>query len=244
MNQMPHSAAAPRLTLGVVFDGDDTLWNTEQLYDDARALARGVVEKSGLDGAKWERRERVIDVENVDKLGFSTERFPTSCVQAYEDLCRKSSRAIDVNIVEDIRQAARSVFERDPVLAPGAREILTALRARGVKLALLTKGDHELQSRRMERSGLRELFDVIQIVPEKSPAIIRSVVATLGVDVGSAWMVGNSVRSDVLPAIKAGLRAVWIDAHVWEYERAFDPSGVEGVFSAARLAEIPSLIEP
>ena len=71
------SSAPSRPILGIVFDGDDTLWNTERLYDAARAKARHVVEKAGLDGARWEELERRIDVENVAHLGFSTERFPT-----------------------------------------------------------------------------------------------------------------------------------------------------------------------
>jgi putative hydrolase of the HAD superfamily len=94
----------------------------------------------------------------------------------------------------------------------------------------------------MERSGLRDLFDIVQIVPEKSPEIIRDLVAALGVDVGSAWMVGNSIRSDVLPAIDAGLRVVWISAHVWEYEQAYDQVATQGVVTASHLADIPALI--
>jgi putative hydrolase of the HAD superfamily len=231
-----------RAVLGVVFDGDDTLWSTEQLYDDARSRARSVVSESGLDGTTWEEWERRIDVQNVDRLGYSIDRFPSSCVEAYELLCRSTKRAVDAEIASRVREAARSVFERDPSLVSGARETLMALRESGVRLALLTKGDVQLQSRRIERSGLRELFDVIQIVPDKSPAIIREVVAALGVDVGSAWMVGNSMRSDVLPAIDAGLRVVQIPAHVWEYERTCDHIADDRVITTSRLADIPPLI--
>jgi putative hydrolase of the HAD superfamily len=239
---MAQRVCVPRVVLGVVFDGDDTLWSTEQLYDDARSRAGNVVAQSGLDSARWEECERRIDVQNVAKLGYSMERFPASCVQAYEELCRSTGRAVDAETSTRVRKAARSVFERDPQLVSGARETLIFLRAKGARLALLTKGDHELQLRRLQRSGLRDLFDVIRVVPEKSPAIIRDVVAALGVDVGCAWMVGNSIRSDVLPAIEAGLRAVWIDAHVWEYERASDEVAVDGVITASHLADIPAVI--
>jgi putative hydrolase of the HAD superfamily len=239
---MTHLARTPRMLFGVVFDGDDTLWSTEKLYDDARSRAREVVAESGADAAKWEERERRIDVQNVVKLGYSMERFPASCVQAYEELCQTTGRVVDFNIVNRVREAARSVFERDPPLISGARETLTFLRTKGVRLALLTKGDPELQARRIEHSGLRKFFDVIQIVPEKSPAVIRDIVAALGVDVDSAWMVGNSMRSDVLPAIEAGLRAVQIPAHVWEYERAYDHARPDRVITTSRLADVPALI--
>lgn len=239
---MAELRSASPVILGVIFDGDDTLWSTEQLYDDARARSRLIVSKSGLDGARWEERERLIDVHNVAKFGYSTERFPTSCVQAYEELSMSVGRASDPAIVEQIRKAAQSVFESDPPLVPGAKETLALLRAKGVRLALLTKGDHQLQSRRVDRSGLREFFDVIRIVPEKSARIIREVVSVLGVDVDSAWMVGNSMRSDVFPAMKAGLRAVQIPAHVWEYERIDDHIAADGVITTSHLADIPSLI--
>lgn len=229
-------------TVGVVFDGDDTLWSTEPLYDEARAKARHIVADSGLDGAAWEDLERRLDVENVVRLGYSTERFPMSCVEAYGRLCRGSGRRPDLILESRVREAARSVFERDPPVVPGARETLTVLRARGTRLALLTKGDAELQSRRIERSGLRDFFHVVQVVPHKSAATIRSVVGSLGVDVASAWMVGNSVRSDVLPALDAGLRAVWVNAHVWEYERAHDHLVDDRVITASNLAEIPAIV--
>lgn len=227
---------------GVVFDGDDTLWRTEELYDDARTRARQVVAAAGLDGARWEDLERRLDLSNVNLWGFSVQRFPGSCIQAYEEMCRARGWTPDADISKRVREAASAVFERDPVLAPGARETLADLRSRGVRLGLLTKGDPQLQRRRVDRSGLRDLFDVVQIVSDKSPAAIRDVVRSLGVDIRSAWMVGNSVRSDILPAIEAGLRAVWINAHVWEYERAYDHLADEEVVTVSSLVDIPSVI--
>ncbi len=242
MEQMASSEHAARETFGVIFDGDDTLWSTEQLYDDARSKARHIVTESGLDGVTWEKYERRIDVQNVAKFGFSTERFPTSCVQAYEELCKDVGCKPKPGLAEQIRWVASSVFQSNPPLVPGVRETLEFLRSKGAKLALLTKGDRLLQLRRMERSGLLDLFDVVEIVPEKSPDVIRHLVSSLGVKPESAWMVGNSIRSDVLPAIKAGLRAVWVKAHVWEYERALDEATGGHNTVAERLTDVPALI--
>jgi putative hydrolase of the HAD superfamily len=203
----------------VVFDGDDTLWSTEHLYDRARDHARELVAMAGLDADKWEKLERKIDVENVRHLGFSPERFPTSCVQAYEAVARDRSVEPDPRVRERVRLAASAVFRQDPQPIDGAKETLENLRARGVKLALLTKGDPGLQQRRVDRSGLANLFDVIHVVTDKPAAAFRDIVAELDVDPSETWSVGNSVRSDILPALEAGLRAVWIDAHVWEHER-------------------------
>ncbi|HYP99530.1 MAG TPA: HAD family hydrolase [Polyangiaceae bacterium] len=219
----------------VVFDGDDTLWKTEELYDSARAEARAIVSRAGLDGAKWEALERRLDLENVSTLGYSPDRFPRSCVQAYELSCREIGRDPIEELARRVGSAARSVFESEAQVMPDAHPTLAALRRSGLRLALMTKGDRLVQKRRVARSGLRDIFHVIRIVDEKSPAEILSVVSALGVPVERAWMVGNSMRSDVLPALAAGLRAIWINAHVWEHERSHDH------LADSRAITLPSL---
>jgi putative hydrolase of the HAD superfamily len=228
---------------GVLFDGDDTLWRTEPLYDEARQEARCVVAATGANGAQWEELQRRIDVENVPIFGFSPERFPTSCVQAYQVLCELHGTTADPVVVSRVRQAAQAVFEREPDLFPGTRETLSQLRDQGARLALLTKGDFLVQQRRVAQSGLESDFDIVRIVTEKLPDTIRSVVGELGVSPEHAWMVGNSVRSDVLPALEAGIRAIWIEAHVWEYERAHDHLVHERVTVVGLISDVPAAIE-
>lgn len=229
--------------VAVVFDGDDTLWSTEALYDRARQQARAEVVRAGLDGAEWESIERRIDVENVRHLGFGTERFPTSCVQAYEAVARGRGVPVNSAVMERVRSAAKTVFSQDPPLVFGARELLEGLRARGTRLALLTKGDHDLQTRRVQRSGIADLFDVIHIVSEKPPAAFRAVVAELEVEPKDTWSVGNSIRSDILPAVEAGLLAVWIDAHVWEHERFEGSFTHDQVLVVGDLSRVTDAIE-
>jgi len=226
----------------VVFDGDDTLWRTEQLYDNARSRARNIVVAGSIDGAEWEELERKIDVENVATLGFGFDRFPTSCVQAYEELCVRSGTQIDPWISSQVREAAQSAFESDPPLVPGALETLVFLRDRGFRLALLSKGVPELQFRRIKSSGLENCFDVIKVVIEKTPNAIREVLSLLGVSAKSAWMVGNSMRSDILPAIAAGMHVIWIKSHTWEYERAFDHMSDSRVIVAESVEQVPEII--
>lgn len=236
--------SAPSRREAVIFDGDDTLWSTEQLYDDARSNARALVAARGLDGAEWEELERRIDVSNVAVFGYSPVRFPTSCRQAYEEACRRYGRAAEDVVALQIESAARAVFERTPPVVPCAVNVLSELRRRGVRLALLTKGDRFVQERRIERSGLRGLFDVIRIVTEKSPSVFGEVVESLGAQVGNTWMVGNSIRSDVLPALEAGLRAAWIKAHVWEHERSHDHLADQRMVSLASLQDVPPTVAP
>lgn len=229
-------------SVGIVFDGDDTLWLTEALYDDARDHVRAIVVESGADGAKWEALQRRIDVENVSRLGYSPERFPTSCLEAYEQLRETDGRPLRLELRGLIRSAARSVFNRAAELVPDARETLSLLRADGIRMALLTKGDLAVQRRRIDDSGLAGYFDLIRIVSTKTPDDIQALVTELRVPKDGAWMVGNSIRSDVLPAIEAGIRAIWLRAHVWEYERAHDHLVDDRVVEVARIRDVPAAI--
>ncbi|MBV9225157.1 MAG: HAD hydrolase-like protein [Acidobacteriaceae bacterium] len=236
------SAFSCRPVVGFIFDGDDTLWKTEQLYDMARTRARQIVKGAGLDGARWEEIERSTDIKNVRTFGFSTERFPTSCVQAYEQLCREVGCDAEARVAARVQRAAHTAFLRKAPLVTRARKTLERLRASGHKLALLTKGNAELQNKRIHASGLSDLFEVIAVVPEKNVEVIREVVARLKIRPEQACMVGNSLRSDILPAIEAGLQAVWIDAHVWEYERNSPSAAPAECAALSTLADIPKVV--
>jgi len=149
-----------------------------------------------------------------------------------------TGKPIEVDVASRVRAAAGSVFDQDPAVKPGARRMLRDLRRQGYRLALLTKGDRGVQEKRVASSGIRDLFDVIHIVPDKTPAAIRAVMDELGTEPESTWMVGNSIRSDVMPALAAGLKAIWIDAHVWEHERAGGEVVDERVYVADTLEDI------
>jgi putative hydrolase of the HAD superfamily len=235
--QRIREVSSPR---AIIFDGDDTLWLTEPLYDQARQHARAVVETAGVDGAVWEALERKLDVINVERFGHTLARFPTSCVEAYRTICLETGREPNVRTESDVRAAASEAFDMAAPLVPFAREALTALKARGYLLALLTKGDPALQRRRIDQSGLAPFFDSIKVVGHKTPEVIASMLKKLGVNPDSAWSVGNSLRSDIYPSLAAGVQPVWIDAHVWEYEKDHTAPIDERVMA---LADLTRLVE-
>lgn len=235
-------ARVARKNLAVIFDGDDTLWSTEPLYDAARARARDAVSSSGHDGAAWEALQRRLDLENVATLGYSPKRFPLSCVQAYEQICRRQGQRCDAAVVAAVHEAAHAVFSTDAPLMASARATLSRLTRRGARLALLTKGDLTVQKRRLAHSGLAAFFDEVRIVTEKTPAALEELASCLGVAKSGTWVVGNSLRSDVLPALALGLRAIWIDAHVWEHERSAPDAHDPSIVTLTSLVDVPAYI--
>lgn len=212
----------PSVVRGVVFDGDDTLWLTEPLYDAARAAARMVVEEAGLDGAAWEAHQRRLDVANVARFGHGPERFPTSAVEA---LTAVGGDAIPEapRVRNRVRRAAASVFTAAAPLRRGAPDLLGELRQQGIRLALVTKGDRVVQQRRIHHSGLEPFFDVVEIVERKNADTFRSIADDLRVHTAELLSVGNSVESDIRPSVEAGIAALWLPAYVWEFER-HDPA--------------------
>ncbi len=225
----------------IIFDGDDTLWWTEPIYDEARSLARSVVEAAALDGEYWEATERTRDVENVPRLGLSRARFPTSCVEAYRAAANALDTPIDPQTENRVWAAADSVFGRHAPLAEGAQAILDELRS-DFPLALLTKGDLEIQRTRIARSGLDDRFDFIEIVDHKNADAFKRIAAKLECPAPLSWSVGNSWTSDVVPALEVGMCAVWVPAHVWEYEQHGGGETHPSVVRVSSLLEVPAAI--
>lgn len=238
---MPKLASADQSLCALIFDGDDTLWSTEPLYDSARANARALVKLAGLDGEEWEAIERKIDVERVLTHGFAKNRFPESCVRAYEELAARHGRPPEPDLAGQIRRAGEQVFMQRPALISGSARVLQRLTACGFPLALVTKGDPEVQRRRISQSRLSKYFQTIEIVPEKTPDVIRRTVVSMGAEPSASWMIGNSIPSDIIPALEAGLKAIWVNAHVWEYERV-DEFSHDRVMPAFSLDEVPKIV--
>jgi putative hydrolase of the HAD superfamily len=226
----------------VVFDGDDTLWSTEPLYDRARQAARKIVDAAGLDAETWWEYQLRVDVHNVEHFGLSAERFPTSSVDAYEKLAAEAGRPVDAAPRDSIWSASASVFEVIAPIHPQAHAVLQKLQP-DHRLVLLTQGDPRVQVKRIEDSGLGSLFDQIIIVAMKSSGVLGAIVDQFHIPHDNAWMVGNSIPSDINPAVAVGMRAIWVDAHVWSHERREQLMTTAGhVNTAADLSQVPDII--
>lgn len=225
----------------IIFDGDDTLWRVEHLYDEARRGAAAIAAEVGIDPDHWSLLQKEIDLANVATHGLSRDRFPTSSVLAYERAAAELGIPIDAQVRERIREASAEVFDRVAPLMPAAREVVAEL-AENHRLALLTQGDAAVQQKRIDDSGLARFFALTVVVPRKDEDAFADVLRRAKADPKRAWSVGNSLPSDINPALRLGMSAIWIDAHVWHHERR-ESAPVDGrLFVCRSLEEVPTII--
>lgn len=191
----------------LLIDADDTLWENNIYFE--RAIAGFTAHLQRFSGASAEAiRERINAQERriIVEVGYGLESFQVALGRAYQDV---APQAWDTEARAMVTSLARQIAAEPIELMPGAAETLQYLAGRH-RLQLLTKGDYAEQTRKVHRSGLAAWFEQVHVVAEKDEAVYRDRLAQLGTAPDHCWMIGNSPRSDVNPALAAGLNAVFI----------------------------------
>ncbi len=152
--------------------------------------------------------------------GWGTWRMPAAYAASMQALHRLAGKHCTVAVETDAAQIAEQVFNAPYTLYPGARETLHHYSEGGWQLLLVTKGDPELQERKIARHCLNDLFDGVHVVPRKSETILSSLLAAHDVDRSNSWSIGDSPKDDIGPALACGLRTIEIGdgGDRWAYE--------------------------
>jgi putative hydrolase of the HAD superfamily len=211
--QVMRAAGPPVAVVGL--DGDDTLWHNESIFaathDRFRAMVEPYAPAAGVD-------DRLLATErhNIALFGYGVKGFALSLIETAISVTDGRITATDLS---QIVEWAKDMLRQPVDLLDGVADTVAHLAGR-YRLMLITKGDFFHQESKVARSGLADHFDVIEIVAEKDPATYRRVLARQGIAPGAFLMVGNSLRSDVLPVLDLGGHAVHIPYHVtWEHEQ-------------------------
>ena len=203
--------------LHLVFDADDTLWENNVLFERAIDDFIAWVAHPTLDPPAIRRILQDIEAANAVAHGYGTLVFLRSLHECFE---RLELRPLDPGDSESIESFAARLRAGQVELIPDVERTLEALRERH-DLLLLTKGAYDEQRRKIDASGLAGHFRRAVIVPEKDVDVYRKLVADEGLDPARTWMIGNSVRSDINPALAAGLGAVYLpNESTWVLEHA------------------------
>jgi putative hydrolase of the HAD superfamily len=202
----------------LIFDADDTLWENNVLFEGIIEVFIDALCHPGHGRPEIRAVLDEIERENSRAHGYGAVVFERSLTQCMERLC--GPRPLTGDERSWISGLCRVLHEEPVELLPGVPETLQALSERH-RLYLCTKGEPAEQRRKIDSSGLSALFEEIVIVREKAADTYRDLVRTLGLDADSTWMIGNSPRSDVLPALEAGLGAVLVHHPMtWTLEHA------------------------
>ena len=209
----------PRFPAGqtLLIDADDTLWENNIYFERAIAAFISFLNHHEYSPAQVRQTLNAVERETILAHGYGLSSFTRSLVDCFE---RLSPSPVTEENRERIRGLARAIAEQEIELLPGVAETLSDLAARH-HLILMTKGNHAEQADKLARSGLASHFAAVEIVAEKDPATYRAVIARHELAPHTSWMIGNSPKSDINPALAAGLHAVFLfHKDTWVLEHA------------------------
>lgn len=224
----------------LIVDADDTLWETEIYFEQCIADFGALMATLGFDREEAERTVDAVERERVPQVGYAPEEFARSLVFAYQRLCERHGRVAEDEVSNGVWEIGRAVVGYPIVLLDGVAETLARL-GDHCRLLLLTKGDQGVQEDKLARSGLGQLFDGVHVVLEKDAGVIRGLVAEYNLRPERTWMVGNSPRSDINPALEAGVGAIHVPhSNTWhlEHEEIAEPERVIVLSNFGELDEM------
>ena len=206
------------------FDADDTLWHNERFFlltqERFADLLRDFAERDHLDARLLEAEKR-----NIGHYGYGIKGFMLSMIETAIEV---TDGRVAASVIGQILEIGQEMLRHPIELLPHARAAVEAMAASHHRILLITKGDLLDQERKLTESELWEFFDGVEIVSEKTEAVYRRIFTEHGDGPERAMMVGNSMKSDVLPAIAAGAWGVYVPfALGWALEAADPPTGHE-----------------
>jgi len=228
----------PTITV-IGFDADDTLWQNERFFRQTEDRFLDLLADFG-DRVMLAGRLLAVEKRNVAVYGFGIKGFTLSMVETALEV---SDGRVPATLIGEVVAMGREMLGHPVELLPDVRQTLEQL-ADSHPLVLITKGDLFDQERKLAQSGLIDLFRAVEIVSDKSAATYARVFTTMGDGPSRALMVGNSLRSDILPALEAGAFAVHIPHELtWAYEHVDEPVDHPRFVVTQRIGSVIELVE-
>src|SRR5947209_262837 len=199
----------------IAFDGDDTLWHNESIFSVTQERFRSLMRPYQSDGL--DERLFAIETRNLRLFGYGVKGFILSMIETAIEV---SNGCIPGKEIQHIIDAGKAMLDHPVEPLEGVRETIETLRSH-YRLMVITKGDLFDQESKLARSGLADLFWRVEIVSEKDEQTYRRILHDAEINADEFMMVGNSIRSDILPVVALGARAVHVPYRLtWAHERA------------------------
>ncbi len=221
------------------FDADDTLWHNERLYVRAQEQLKMLL-SSYLVDEQMDERLYQTEMRNLDHFGYGIKAFALSMIETAIELTGGRITAHDIQLIID---SARDMMAADVELLDHVEDALGVLAAEHT-LMLITKGDLRDQERKIARSGLAQQFRYVEIVSDKARENYGAILERLSVPPADFLMVGNSLRSDILPVLDLGGTAIYVPQELtWVHESGeLPPASQPGFHQLEHLGQLPALV--
>jgi putative hydrolase of the HAD superfamily len=221
------------------FDADDTLWHNLIHFDEAQQQF-GKMLSNFADPAAATALLIANESRNIAAYGFGVKSFTLSMIETAIEI---SGDKIEPDVISKLITMGRDMLDHEIELLPHAEETLKTLHG-SHKLILITKGDLHHQERKVLASGLAHYFEAIEIVSDKKPETYQKICKRYGASPAQSMMAGNSIKSDIVPMIKAGGYGVYVPFEIlWSHEHEELPVEMERFFAIKDLSEMDALIQ-
>jgi putative hydrolase of the HAD superfamily len=223
----------------IAFDADDTLWHSEVFYQDTQSALVSLLAPYGVDSQAALEILHRIEIANLDPFGFGIKGFTISMIEAAIEATAGEVSTVDIRAIIELGKAMTGHELR---LLDYSAETLAQL-AKSHRLLLITKGDLMDQERKIAASGLASYFWGVEIVSDKNPETYAALLRKYSLTPEGFLMVGNSLRSDILPVLEMGGWAVYIPyALTWMHETGVAPAASQRFYEIEHLGLLPELL--
>lgn len=224
------------------FDADDTLWHNERFFRVTQERFAELLQDHTpdiMDRAALDQRLLAAEKRNLGRYGYGVKGFTLSMIETAIEV---TEQQVPAAVIQELIVAGQMMLSYPIELLPHARETVETL-ADSHRIVLVTKGDLLDQERKLAQSGLGDLFDAVEIVSEKTAAVYSEIFQRHGDGPAQAMMVGNSMRSDVVPIVQVGGWGIYVPhGLIWEVEHAEPPQGHDRYHELADLGALPQLV--
>ena len=198
----------------IAFDADDTLFVNETYFREAEHKFAKLFTAFETEN-KIEQELFKTEIRNLGLYGYGVKGFMLSMVECSLDI---SNNNLNPTLLNDVLNIGKEMLEKPIELLAGVEEVLKALQGR-YKLIVATKGDLLDQERKLEKSGLMQYFHHIEVMSDKKEADYKKLLSHLDIEASELLMIGNSLKSDILPLVKIGASAIHVPFHTtWAHE--------------------------
>lgn len=216
------------------FDADDTLWVNETYFRDTEDKFANLLEK-------YETKNKIdqelfrTEIKNLDLYGYGIKGFMLSMIECALEL---SNNQVSSKTIGALLDLGKEMITQPVELLVGVENVLKSLNDK-YRLIVLTKGDLLDQERKLERSGLSEYFHHVEVLSDKKEKNYSDLLEHLQIEPSEFLMIGNSLKSDVLPLVEIGARAIHVPFHTtWEHEEVKGPIENKGYITISTLSDI------